>query len=569
MTVLESKKFNDKLFGNLFYEIMQELNLKIIIFILTVLVTVTAAQDTSITKSIIESGERVIGFKFTDSERDSMLENLRSNATKYKVIRDYKLANDIPPAFMFNPLPSGFKFEIKKELPEFEEAVNVEMPVNREDLANYAVTELAFLIKNKKITSTELTELFIERLKRYDPVLHCVITFTEEYALEQAAKADKEIAEGNYRGILHGIPYGAKDLLAKKGYKTTWGSVPYKDQVIDEDAEVIKKLENAGAVLVAKLTMGELAWGDVWFGGMTRNPWDTTKGSSGSSAGSASAVSAGLIPFAIGTETWGSIISPSTVCGTTGLRPTYGRVSRTGAMTLSWTMDKIGAIARSVEDCAIVFNAIYGEDPLDQTLIEAPFNYKQEMDFSKLRVGYLADDFGKEYSFKSNDSMSLSQLREMGINLIPVKLPDIPVGALSFILSTEGAAAFDELTISGKDDELIRQIKNAWPNVFRSARFIPAVEYINAQRIRYLLIQEMSKLFEEVDVIISPSWVGGSMLMTNLTGHPAVVIPNGFIGGGTPSSITFIGNLFREDQILALTKRLQKKTGVHLKRPLL
>jgi Asp-tRNA(Asn)/Glu-tRNA(Gln) amidotransferase A subunit family amidase len=326
------------------------------------------------------------------------------------------------------------------------------------------------------------------------------------------------------------------------------------------DATVIKKLEEAGAVLCAKLTMGELAWGDVWFGGMTRSPWDTSKGSSGSSAGSASSVSAGLLPFAIGTETWGSIVSPSTVCGTTGLRPTYGRVSRTGAMALSWSMDKIGPICRSAEDLAIVFNAIHGSDGIDQTLYDVPFNYQPEIDFSKLKIAYLKIDFDKQYDFHSQDSVTLLKLQELGAELIPIELPKLPVNDLAVILSAEAGAAFDELTRSNRDDLLVRQIKDAWPNVFRASRFIPAVEYINANRVRFLLIQQMQEMMEKVDLYIAPSWGGDNLLLTNLTGNPCVVLPNGFSNDGTPTSITFIGRLFDEGRIIAFAKKYQDAT---------
>ncbi|MCB0753822.1 MAG: amidase, partial [Ignavibacteriae bacterium] len=332
-------------------------------------------------------------------------------------------------------------------------------------------------------------------------------------------------------------------------------------------ATVIKKVDEAGAVLVAKLTLGALGWGDVWFGGKTKNPWDITEGSSGSSAGPASATAAGLVPFAIGTETWGSIVSPSTVCGVSGLRPTYGRVSRTGAMALSWSMDKIGPICRNVEDLAIVFNAIYGSDEIDQTLYDFPFNYGTKPDFKDLKIGYIKSDFDKQYPFHKNDSLTLKTLKSLGANLIPIVLPEIPVENISFILSAEAATAFDELTRSNSDDLLVRQIKNAWPNEFRSARFIPAVEYINANRIRYLLIQEMAKLMNKVDLYIAPSFEGNNLLLTNLTGHPCVVVPNGFSEKGTPTSITFIGKLFDEGKIIAVAKLFQDETEFHLKHP--
>lgn len=521
----------------------------------------------TIEKENINSAEKIIGLEFTDAERDSMIDLLNEQLGNYEKIRKIKLNNNVPPAILFNPIPLGFDFPKDKKQLIFSDYAYSKMPKNKNDLSFYSVGELAELIRTKQISSVELTEFFIQRLEKYDPILHCVITITEERALKQAKLMDEEIATGKYRGLLHGIPFGVKDLLAKKDYKTTWGSVPFKDQMIDEDATVIKKLEEAGGVLVAKLTMGELAWGDVWFGGKTRNPWDTASGSSGSSAGSASAVSAGLLPFAIGTETYGSIVSPSTICGTTGLRPTYGRVSRTGAMALSWSMDKIGPICRNAEDLAMVFNAIYGPDGIDQTLYDVSFNYNHEIDFSDLKIGYLKNDFDKKYDFHANDSITLAKLRELGAELIPIELPDFPIDDLSIILSAEAAAAFDELTRDNNDDLMVRQMKRAWPNSFRASRFIPAVEYINANRIRFMLIQEMQKLMKEVDLYIAPSWEGDNLLLTNLTGHPCVVLPNGFSEKGAPTSITLIGRLFDEGRLIAFAKKYQDASGFHGQHP--
>jgi len=522
----------------------------------------TFSEDNSITKTEIVGAEMLIGLSFDDAERDSMIEGLNEQLENYKVVREYHLQNSVLPAVLFNPIPMGFKFEEDQKPIRFSDYSYTKLLENIDELAFYSIGELAELIKSKQISSVELTMFFLERLKKYDPVLHCVIALTEERAMEQAKLMDEELAAGKYRGLLHGIPFGVKDLLATKDYKTTWGAEPYKGQMINKDAAVIKKLETAGGVLVAKLTMGALAWGDVWFGGKTRNPWNTEKGSSGSSAGPASAVSAGLVPFAMGTETWGSIVSPSTVCGVTGLRPTYGRVSRTGAMALSWSMDKIGPICRNTEDLAIVFAAIYGKDGIDPTLYDAPapFNYLPVVDLSKIKIGYLKNDFDKDYAFHQIDSLTLAKLGELGAELIPVELPDVDVNALSFILSAEAGAAFDELTLSNRDDLLVRQIKNAWPNTFRSARFIPAVEYINANRVRTILINEMHKLFKKVDLYIAPSWEGDNLLLTNLTGHPCVVLPNGFSDEGTPTSISFIGNLFDEGKLIAVAKKYQDAT---------
>ena len=434
----------------------------IVVFsLITIALILTLYAQTEISKMEIENAEKLFGLEFNDAERDSMLDNLITNIESYKSNRNIKLSNRIMPAILFNPLPVGFEFEKVHEQLIFSNYSYSKLPVNINDLAFYSIGELAELIRTKNFSSVELTKFFLDRLKKYDPLLKCVIVLTEERALEKAKFMDDELNAGKYRGLLHGIPFGVKDLFAAKDYKTTWGAMPYKDQIINEDAAVIKNLEEAGGVLVAKLTLGALAWGDVWFGGKTRNPWDITKGSSGSSAGPASAVSAGLIPFAIGTETWGSIVSPSTVCGVTGLRPTYGRVSRTGAMALSWSMDKIGPICRNTEDLAIVFNAITGKDGIDQTLYDVPFNYSPQIDLSKLRIGYLKNDFDKDYDFHKNDSLTLAKLRDLGAKLIPIKLPDLEVNNIAFILSAEAGAAFDELTRSNKDNLLVRQIKNA------------------------------------------------------------------------------------------------------------
>lgn len=540
------------------------------IFVIS-LILITAnniyAQEKDLSKSVIKNAEKIIGLEFTDIEIDSMHSSLISSLADYKKMREINLPNSIPPAISFNPIPIGYKNETEQKQLQFSDYSKTNLPINKDDLAFYSIGQLAELIRTKEISSVELTKFFIERLKEYNPKLECVVSLTEELAIEQASKADLEISQGMYRGLLHGIPYGAKDLLSTKNYKTTWGAEPFKNQIIDEDATVIKKLQEAGAVLVAKLTMGALAWGDVWFGGKTKNPWNLEQGSSGSSAGPASATSAGLVPFAIGTETWGSIVAPSTVCGVSGLRPTYGRVNRTGAMALSWSMDKIGPICRNAEDLAIVFNSIYGKDEIDQTLIDYPFNYRSEINFKNLKVGYLKHDFEMDYPFHDNDSLTLATLLSLGVKLIPIELPKVPVENISFILSAEAAAAFDELTRTNQDDLLVRQIKNAWPNVFRSARFIPAVEYINANRIRYLLIQEMAELMDDIDLYIAPSWNGDNLLLTNLTGHPSVVVPNGFSKDGTPTSITFIGRLFEEGKIISAAKAFQDVTKHHLKHP--
>jgi Asp-tRNA(Asn)/Glu-tRNA(Gln) amidotransferase A subunit family amidase len=522
-----------------------------------------------ITIQMVQQAEKILGLSFSEAQQDSMLDLMNDHLRSYEVIRKADLSNSIPPAALFNPIPQNFTAPSGRSSFTESNYSKTKMPKDVNQLAFYSIGQLSYLIKTHQITSVQLTKFFINRLKKYGSELHCVVTLTEKLAMKEAKEVDKEIAKGKYRGMLQGIPYGVKDLLATRGYKTTWGAAPYRDQLIDEDATVIKKLKEAGAVLVAKLSMGELAMDDVWFGGLTRNPWDTTEGSSGSSAGPGAAVSAGLVPFAIGTETWGSIVSPSTRCGDTGLRPTYGRVSRFGAMALSWSMDKIGPMCRNVEDCAIVFKYILGPDGIDQTLYNYPFIYKPIKKLKGLRIGYLVDDFNHKYSFKTNDSLTIEEMKKLGAVLVPIKLPKIPANDISFILDAEAGAAFDVITRDGKVDLLARQGKENWPNIFRASRFIPAVEYINANRLRYLLVQDMEKMFDQnkIDVYLAPSDEGDNSLVTNLTGHPLVVVPNGFYNGMHPTSITFVGRLFEEGKILEVAKVYQDATGFQLLHP--
>ena len=529
-------------------------------------------QDSTKTDTISAAGIKatqvLFDLNFTDQENEMLTGGLKSNKRKYELIHNYDLNNSVPPAISFNPVPIGFKAEIVQQNNLFDFPVEVKIPENKEDLAFYSVAELSVLIKNKQISSEELTRLYLNRLKKYDKILHCVVTLTEDLAIKQAKKADEELAKGIYRGPLHGIPYGVKDLLAVEAYKTTWGSGAHKDQTINETATVVKKLEDAGAVLLAKLSLGALAMGDVWFGGKTRNPWNPEQGSSGSSAGPASATAAGLVAFSIGSETLGSIVSPSTRCGVSGLRPSYGRVSRTGAMALSWTMDKLGPMCRTAEDCAIVFDVIRGSDGIDQTLIDSPFNYNSFKNIKSLKVGYIKELFENSRRRSTNDSISLEVFRKLGVKLIPVNLPEnFPFSALGIILNAESAAAFDDLTRSNRDDLLVQQRRGAWPNSFRQARFIPAVEYINANRIRFKLIQDMYEATKDFDVIISPSFGGNQMLITNLTGNPCISVPNGFNDNGSPTSISLIGNLFDEANILRLAKAYQDNTAFIKKHP--
>ena len=535
--------------------------LSVLFCVLCILIT-SCKKPQDINKSNLKYAEKLVGLKYSNMERDSLLGGLNVTLEDYENNRKIQLENSISPKIFFDPRPINYKNNEKQVEIDWNIPTNTELPENRNDLAYYSISTLASLVQQKKISSVELTKFFISRLKKYGDTLECVVTITEELALKQAQKADEEIAKGIYRGPLHGIPYGVKDLFAVAGYKTTWGAAPFKDQNIEYTAEVVKKLEEAGGVLVAKLTLGALAMGDVWYDGVTKNPWDLNQGSSGSSAGSASATAAGLVPFAIGTETWGSIVSPSTRCGVTGLRPTFGRVSRDGAMALSWTMDKIGPIGRSANDCALVFDVIRGKDEKDQTTTDYPFNYYQNINLNELKVGYLKDLFNREdYRGKENDSISIEVLKSLGVNFKEVGLPDdIEVYSLAIILEAEAGAAFDELTRSNKDDELVAQHEHAWPNIFRKSRFIPAVEYIQANRIRSILIEDFNKLIKDFDVIVCPTYGGGQLLMTNLTGHPCVVVPNGFDDKNHPTSISFIGNLYAEATILTFAKKYQENT---------
>jgi Asp-tRNA(Asn)/Glu-tRNA(Gln) amidotransferase A subunit family amidase len=462
-----------------------------------------------------------------------------------------------------SPLLPGMKFEQIQKPINWNIPVNVVLPANKNELAFFNLLQLASLIKNKKITSVELTAFFIDRIKKFGDSLQCVITITEDLAMQQAKAADAEIAKGKYRGPLHGIPYGLKDLFAVKGTKTTWGAAPYKNQEIDEDSYVYTKLKEAGAVLVAKFTLGSLAMGDWWYGGRTKNPWNLKVGSSGSSAGSASATVAGLVPFAIGTETYGSIVSPSHTCGATGLRPTFGSVSRTGAMALSWSLDKVGPICRSAEDAAVVFNYIKGTDGKDGCAVNMPFNYSTKTEIKKLRIGYAKNYFDKIKDTSANEWKVLKSFEQMGVQLIPVMFPDSTIYNFDMIgitIGAESAAAFDELTRTDLDEMLTRQNKNDWPNYFRGARFIPAVEYVNAQRHRYLLMQKMQEFFKTVDIVITPTFGGSQMAITNLTGYPALCMPTGFNQRGLPTSITLLGNLYAEAVLLNVGKALQQGT---------
>src|SRR5687767_11210599 len=523
-----------------------------------------------ITKEMMREAEKLIGIELTDAQEAMALGGVNRNFDAYETVRKIDIPLDTEPAIAFHPTRAKkelygprarFRFG-KVELPPFKTV---------EDLAFATVPQLAELIRTRKISSTELTKMYLDRLKRYGQKLLCVVTLTEELALAQATEAEREIKAGKYRGPLHGIPWGAKDLFSTKGIKTTWGAEPYRDQVIDYDSAVVERLQAAGAVLVAKLSMGALAQGGRWFAGMTRNPWQVEEeriGSSGSSAGPASATAAGLVGFSIGTETLGSIISPSVRCGVVGLRPTYGRVSRHGAMGLSWTMDKVGPICRGVEDCAAALNAIYGPDEKDLTVADVPFNWEPARPIGKMRIGYIKTEFDQQQDpeRKGLYQRALDALKTAGANLQPIELPKFSVAALRIILVAEAATAFDDITRDGRINQLSGQEPNDWPNTFRSSRFIPAVEYIRAQRARRLLMQQMDDLMSKWDVFVSPAPGSQSLLITNLTGHPAVCVPCGF-PKGLPQSIMFTGGLYDESAPLRVALAFERATEWHKMRP--
>lgn len=540
-----------------------------------------AEEQKKITPAMIADAASVAGVQFDEKQIEMMGDDLQNRLKAYEAIHNLHIDNGVAPALVFDPVLPGMSYAHPKGPMKLSRIVAPGTPKNIEDVAFYNVRQLGELVRTKRVSSSALTEMYLSRLKKYDPALHFVINLTEERAINQAKEADRDIAAGRYRGPLHGLPWGAKDLLAAKGYKTTWGAGGFEDQTINEDATVVQRLDKGGAVLVAKLTLGALAQGDVWFGGTTRNPWNTAQGSSGSSAGPASATSAGCVAFSIGSETLGSISSPSTRCGVTGLRPTFGRVPRTGTMALSWSMDKLGPICRAVEDCAVVLDAIYGPDGKDPSVRDIGYTWDATLNPKTLRIGYVESDFAhreprpnetavqksaREDNEKFNDQALDVMRARLGWKLIPVKLPDLPWQAMRPILTAEAAAAFDELTRSGRDKLLTAQAKFDWPNTFREARLTPAVEYINANRARTLGMQAMVEVFKNVDVIVAPTF-GNQLLITNLTGHPALILPNGFRADNTPVSLTFLGDLYGEGKLLAAAKAYQDATTWHLKHP--
>jgi Asp-tRNA(Asn)/Glu-tRNA(Gln) amidotransferase A subunit family amidase len=538
-----------------------------------------------ITKEMMRNAEKLIGLELTDAQETMALGGVNRALDSYEVVRKLDVPLDTEPAIVFHPALPGFHIKRAAAKTKFRFGKNAPAQFKTvEDLAFATVPQLAELIRTKKVSSVELTKMYLARLKKYGPKLLCVVTLTEDLAMKQAEGADNDLKRGKYRGPLHGIPWGAKDLFATKGFKTTWGAEPYRDQLIDYDATVVERLRDAGAVLVAKLSMGALAQGARWFAGVTRNPWapdEDRNGSSGSSAGPASATAAGLVGFSIGTETLGSIVSPSSTCGVTGLRPTYGRVSRYGAMGLSWTMDKIGPICRGVEDCAAALDAMYGPDKLDMTVGDAPFNWTPDVPLSSLRIAYLKTEFEQTVppnatqqirkNIEDRNAMykeALAALEKAGVKMTAIELPKFPTQNIRYILTAEAATAFDDITRDGRVNQLSGQSPGDWPNTFRTSRFIPAVEYLRAQRARVLLMREMDKLMSQWDVFVSPAPGSASLLITNLTGHPAVCVPCGFTGTPSlPRSIMFTGGLYDEAAPLRVALAFEQATKWHTMHP--
>lgn len=526
---------------------------------------VIAKKLDTISRNDIRHAQSLFHLEFSKSEIDTLMDYLENNRKGYDSMRSYSLDNDISPAVSFDPYPLDFLIKPSTGINNWIINEAVHLPEDRDSIAFLSIRDLAGLLKSQKISSLELTEIYLERIKKYDSQLFSFITLTENLAIEQAKKADEEIAFGKYRGPLHGIPYGIKDLAAVPGYPTTWGAAPYKNQLIDQTATVVQKMEDAGAVLLGKLVSGTLARGDVWFGGKTKNPWDLKQGASGSSAGPGSATAAGLVAFSIGTETLGSIVSPSTRCGLTGLRPTFGAVSRSGVMTLSWSMDKVGPMCRFASDCAIVYDYIRGEDGKDRSVADAAFDYFENIDLSSLKIGYFQELFEKDSSGNNiHNNRTLQELLEMGIIPEKVSLPErYPFEVFDIILRAESGAFFDDLVLSGKHAELVEQHAGSRANSLRQSRFIPAVEYLQANRHRRVLIDEMHQILKDYDIILSPTFGGRQMLITNLTGHPALSLPNGFDEKGRPTGITLIANYFDEAKLIAFAESYQKKYMYH------
>jgi Asp-tRNA(Asn)/Glu-tRNA(Gln) amidotransferase A subunit family amidase len=542
---------------------------------------------------MLKEATAIAGLEFTDEEREAMVESVNRNLNRYRQLRSIRIPDNVAPPIYFRPLVPGM--QVNRERLPFRTSAppDVRRPSDLEGAAFWPVTHLAQLIRTRQVRSIELTGMYLARLRRYNDKLNCVVTFLDGLAMAQARQADAEIDSGRYKGPLHGIPWGVKDIIAVKGYRTTWGSRAFVDQIIDEDASIVEMLRDAGAVLLAKLSTGELAGGDRWFGGRTNNPWNPEQGSSGSSAGSAAATAAGCVGFSIGTETTGSLLAPSARCGLTGLRPTFGRVSRYGVMTMSWTQDRVGPMCRSVEDCALVMRAIARADGRDLSIEDIPFNWDAHADIRRLRIGYLEgafDDGSRRPAWVRNDLETLARLRSMGLTLVPISVPDFPLDLIG--LGAESATSFDEFLRSGKAGLLIRakEIPDR-ANGMRVSRTIPAVEYLQAQRLRMMMMQQLGDATASVDVYLAPS-TGGNLpapetpagtsaqdrppnkathhfRMANMAGYPAIALPNGLSDEATPTGILFMARPFGEAELLVVAKAYQDASSFHLKHPAL
>ncbi|MCB0669038.1 MAG: amidase [Saprospiraceae bacterium] len=517
----------------------------------------------------IKRAERLFGLSFSNEDIDTILPYLQRNLEGYDSMRQFSLDREVMPAVLFNPVPQNFKYPQGTGQVSLEETIDFEAPQDLDSLCFYPVWKLAHLIRNQKISSTELTQHYLSRIKKYDKTLKAFITITEELALEQAVKADQELAQGLYRGPLHGIPYGLKDLIAVKGYPTTWGATPFQNQQIDYSATVAIRLRKAGAVLLGKLSSGALARGDVWFGGQTVCPWDTLIGASGSSAGSAAATAAGLVGFSLGTETMGSIMMPSARNGVTGLRPSFGTVSRQGVMTLAWSMDKIGPICRDALDCTLVYDVIHGYDPADPASNQTPLIFDQSRQLSDFRIGILTSEIEEDTtSGAENLRKILAFFDSINIPFVDKKLPEeMPFNAFDIILRSESGAFFDELIRSPEIDAMVQQDQRSRANSLRQSRFIPAAEYLQANRFRTVLINEMHQIFDDIDLLISPPAAENQLSISNLCGIPSLSLPTGLDSLGHPTSMTVLADLYQEGILLEFGQALQKETSFHKKIP--
>ncbi len=540
-------------------------------FSLLLLLVLACKPSAQISTRDIESAQKLIGLEFSETEKKTMKGYLVDNRQGYDTMRKYPLGYDVAPASYFDPRPDNYQMRRREKTSDFRLPATSSLPARDEEIAFLSVAQLGALIKSRALSSARLTRIYLNRLRKYD-TLKAVVTITEALALKQAEAADAEIVAGKYRGPLHGIPYGIKDLFSVPGYPTTWGAEPYEKQVINESARVVKKLDAAGAVLVAKLVSGALARGDVWFGGQTKNPWDLKQGASGSSAGSASAVAAGLVAFSVGTETLGSILAPSARCGATGLRPTFGAVSREGAMSLSWSMDKAGPICRTAQDCAIVFDIIRGSggpSEKDRAVFDYPVAFNPPADLRGYRIGYFKRLFERDSGRSSqNNRAMLDTMKSMGAELHEITVPDsVPFNVFDIILRAEAGAFFDDLVREHRDRLMSEQDEPSRANSLRQSRFISAVEYIQAYRHRKILIEKFNKAMAPFDFVVAPENGRSLSLMTNLTGHPAMALPSGFAKDGRPTSFMLIGNLYDEGPMLEASFLLQAKTEHEEKHP--